>query len=435
MELGLMKKGLLDYTRRRKRSILLLAALGFSTYGAYRVYHLPSLARKRNRIAKLLGGLVAIAEAISDSADTIRVLSNDLKDFLQSESDQIPNSVKQISKIARSNEFSDSVVSLTQALTVGILRGYDSNSRIDQDMGGNANPSFLEKVFDKLSTPAGSGFVSVVVGSFARNLVLAFYQGGQSSTTTFNSISDLDDDLVGSQSNSAQQFVDVVCNDKCKELIGDCVQLFVSTAVAVFLDKTMHINVYDQFFEGLTNPTHEKEVRDVLVSVCNGAIETLVKTSHQVLTSADSKTNSSPASPCLAIADQEEDEIRLNGLPEDEEFNSGLKATKSFDEVENEGWVGKVSSTLAVPSNRRLVLDVTGRVTFETVRSFLEFLLEKIHSGIERCVNVVHEFVVGSGLEVVRYVKAQSSAIATICFSLCLHIFDGAWVLAPALRY
>lgn len=433
MELELLKKGLVDYTWKRRRWVLLLAALGFSSYGAYAVYNLPSIATKRKRIAKLLGGLIAIAEAISDSAETIGFLSNDLKHFLQSESDQIPNSVKQISKIARSNEFSDSVVSLTQALTVGILRGYQSNSRIDQDTGGDANPTFLDTVFEKLSTPAGTGFVSVVVGSFARNLVLAFYQSSQSSNL-LNSSSDLDDDHVGSQSNSTRQLVDVVCNDKCKGLIGDCVQLFVSTAVAVYLDKTMHINVYDEFFAGLTKPTHEKEVRDVLVSLCNGAVETLVKTSHQVLTMSDSNMNPSFASPCLAV--YQGDEAKVNGLSGDEDFNSELEKQKSFDEVqENSGWVGKVSSTLAVPSNRRLVLDVTGRVTFETVRSFLEFLLEKILCGIKRCVNVVSEAVIGSGVEVIRYVKAKSSVIATICFSLCLHIFDGAWVLTPALRY
>ncbi|KAJ6379020.1 hypothetical protein OIU78_029107 [Salix suchowensis] len=428
MDLQLVKKGLLNYTRRKKRWALLLAALGFSTYTAYKVYHFPSLAEKRKRVSKIFGAFVAVVEAISDSAETIGVVSKDFKDFVQSESDQIPNSFKQISKVARSNEFSIALVTLTQALTVGILRGYQANARrIDHDAGsnGNGSPSILDEVFDKLCSSAGSGFVSVVVGSFARNLVLGFCEGG------LNSNSDLNASATGTDGHdSARKLVDVVCGDKCRELIGDCIQLFVSTAVAVYLDKTMHINTYDDFFAGLTNPKHETKVREVLVSVCNNAIEALVKTSHQVLTIDDISKNPSFDSPYLAVDHGESSmEHELRGK---EAFCSDSKARKSFDEVEENGWVNKVSSALAVPSNRRLVLDVTGRVTFETVRSFLEFLLEKLYDGIRRCVYTVHELLVDSGLEVVRYVSAKSSVIATVCISLCLHVLNGDWILVPA---
>ncbi|KAJ6871969.1 hypothetical protein NC651_031148 [Populus alba x Populus x berolinensis] len=175
---------------------------------------------------------------------------------------------KQISKVARSNEFSEGLVALTQAFNVRILRGYQSHAKIHHDVGANGDrnnkgsPSFLNKVFEKPASPTGPGFVSVIVESFARNLVLGLYE--------------------------------------------------------------------------------------------------------------------------------------------------------------------------SVPSNRRLVLEVTGRVTFETVQSFLEFLLGKLYNGMRRCVDFAHEVVVDTDIEVVRYVKAKSSVIATLCISFCLHILDAAWILVPA---
>ncbi|CAN6297637.1 unnamed protein product, partial [Urochloa humidicola] len=156
---------------------------------------------------------------------------------------------------------------------------------------------------------------------------------------------------------------------KCRKAITNWVEVFVGTAVKEFIDKTIHINTYEQIFEGLTNPKHDAKVKELLISVCNGAVETLVKTTHHVMyNSTNDKLDASGTG-------------NGNG-------NAGA----------GEGWVETVSSTLAVPSNRKFVLDVTGRVTFETVRSFLEFVLWKLQDGARNGGDTV----VDSGLRVVR---------------------------------
>lgn len=415
MDVRLVKSGI-DFAGRRKRWILAAAALAFSGYGAYRVYNSPSVARKRRRLLKLVGALVSLAEAVSESTETIALVSKDLKEFLRSDSDEVPNSLKQISKIAKSAEFSESITEVSRALTVGALRGYKSESK-DNVNGNGGVLGFTDHVLDKLFTPAGSGFVSVVVGSLARNLVMAIFMDRRSS---------LQSETEGS---SVPGWLNVLCDDRIKDLVGDCIQQFVSTAVTIFLEKTMDINTYDELFSGMTNPKHEKKVREMLVSVCNGAVETLVKTSHQVLKSSRSNANSYSVSPCLAVEGSKG--LRFTGVDWKQGVLSHKGLRDSYGLPKNSGWVDKVSSTLAVPSNRRLVLDVTGRVTFETVRSLLEYLMEKLHDGVRQSVNAVHDEVVDRGIEVVRYATAKSSIITTLCLSLCLHILDGAAILAP----
>lgn len=199
-----------------------------------------------------------------------------------------------------------------------------------------------------------------------------------------------------------------------------------STAVAAYLEKTMDINTYDEFFTGLTNPKHETQVRETLATICNGAVETFVKTSHQVLTSANSNANSNSA------MDHRVGHHRIKQkLDGEESLPTGFPSDEPDDENQDSGWVNKMYSTLAVPSNRRFVLDMTGRVTFETVRSFLDFLLEKLSDSVRSNLHGAHEEVIDKGFEAYRYVTAKSSTIVTICLSLCLHILNGPWILVP----
>lgn len=423
-----MKRGL-HYTRKKKKWLIILGLVGFSSYGGYKVYHLPSVAKKRRRLLKLLEALFSVAEMVSESSDTISVVCKDFKEFLKSDSDEMPTSLKQLSKIARSDEFSGSLTKVTEAIAIGVLRAYKSENRGEIEEVGK--PGFSDRLMDKLMSSAGTGFVSVVVGSFARNLVMGFYSNGELNQG-LNGDGHNGMLNVNSSSLSMPRWVNVVCDDRCKVLIADCIKTLVSTAVAVYLDKTMNINFYDELFSGLTNPKHQNQVGDILVSLCNGAVETLVKTSHRVLTASKSDSGSSSKSSQSLFDQDEAASSGRNKLQDQEVALSKFQEVSRPINIQKNGWVSSVSSTLAVPSNRKFVLDVTGRVTFETIRSLVEFFFWKISEALKRSFAVIREDVIDRGLEVIRYVGAKSSVILTICLALFLHVLGMGRVLLPA---
>ncbi|CAF2260015.1 BnaA08g25960D [Brassica napus] len=364
------EKGLSNSPHRRKKWILLIAISGVvSGYGAYKVYHLPSVTRKRRRLMKILGAFLSVAELISESAETMTVVSRDMKEFLTSDSDEIPNSFKQIAKIANSKEFADSLSRVSQAVTIGVSRGYKSESCSNVV---DSEPSVVDRVVDKAFSKAGTGFFSVVVGSFAKNLVLGLRSN--------EGVTRGDDDTV------TPRWLSLLCDEKSREVLAECIERFTSTAVGVYLDKTMDINAFDQIFEGMTNPKHQDSVKDVLVSVCNGAIETVVRTSHEVFTTS--------------------------------------KSSAVVEEESNGGWTDAISNTLAVPSNRRFMFDVTGRVTLETTKSIIGFLMLKTLQGFRRSFDVVQGEVTERGRQVVGYVGAKASVIVTVWLALYLHIIN-----------
>ncbi|XP_010503645.1 PREDICTED: protein PHLOEM PROTEIN 2-LIKE A10-like [Camelina sativa] len=360
------KRSYFDFALKNKKWIL----LAVSGYAAFRVYHSPSVTQKRKRISKLFSLLLNLVEAASDSAEAVSVISKDLTEFLRSDSDQIPNSFKQISKIAKSDELNSSLIRFTQAMTVGLIRGID-----DDDGSGSG---FTNRVLDKLFTKSGSGFASAIVGSFARNLVVAFYSSSSS----------------GCGGGSPKLF-DAICSDDGRRLIGDCVQRFVTTAVSVYLDKTSDVNVFDDLFAGLTNPKHEDKVKQTLVTVCNNAVETFVRASRKP--------------------------VQLNRC-QDSSQSLTVGSTK-----QQTTWIDRVSSSLSVPSNRKYVVDLTGRVTFETVRSLLEVLIERANGKVESYVEKVRE----RGNETRRFVRVKTSLLHSLCLSLCLQIVEAPWILTP----
>lgn len=194
-----------------------------------------------------------------------------MKRFLNSDSDNIPNSLKQIAKIATSDEFTSSLSTVTQTVTVGVSRGMSSF----ESTGIGSEPSVVDRVIDKAFSEEGGRFLSAVVGSFAKNLVLGFHSN----------------EVKNDSEETTPQWMRLLCDDKCKELLSDCIERFSSTTVSVYLDKTMDINTYDQIFEGLTNPKHQDSVKDLLVTVSSGALQTIVRTSHDVFTSPSSRSN------------------------------------------------------------------------------------------------------------------------------------------------
>lgn len=413
--------------RRRRSWLLAFAGMAGTGYGFYRLCTSPSVATKKYQLFALLNSLVTISEAASASAQTVSLLSNDVKTFLKSDSDEIPPSLKQLFKLAQCREVNETLTTVSNAMATGVFRG------ISGEEGNSPGPGVAERVMDKFFTAAGTGFVSVVVGNFARNLVVSFFEHDQNLKTL---------NLNSSPRTSGQsRFVDVLCRGEIRVLIAECIKSFVSTAVSVYLDRTMHINVYDEICAALTNPKHEAQMKGILITVFNGAVETFVSTSYDVLTNGSSKGNknschSDGETETRHVSDNYKKDcelsdtlgIEVGGVDleqttlEIRDVNSGVSEAKH-------SWIDKISYTLSIPSNRKLLVEVSGKVTVEASRSFFEFLLYKFSEFFTITLPIACHDALHRLLEIVRYVGAKSIVVATVCLAICFHAFTGVSIM------
>ncbi|CAM0955608.1 unnamed protein product [Alopecurus aequalis] len=355
----------MDALAPTRRLLLPTAAAAIAGYGLYRLY-----LQHRRRVA-----------AVLSLADALSLVGSDLADFLCSDSDEVPQSLLQLSKLAASDQVSSAASTLSESAASGVLRALSSH-RAARDP---SSPPLHDRILDRLLSPAGTGFASDVLGSFARNLVLACR-----------------DPEAKPQARGEPEWLAALCSERGKEAAAELVRVFVSTAVATYLNRTVAVRTSDQALAGITNPKQEAMLKNLLVSVGNGAVETFVRTWRQVAKEASS------------ISQAEVTVVR-------EVRNSGRSCVME-----------RVSSTLAVPNNRRFVLDVTGRVTAETVRSFLEFSTQRVSAGARKSVVVARDELAERGLVAVKYLSAKSMAIFTVCLAMCMHISVGMRFLLPA---
>ncbi|KAL2645395.1 hypothetical protein R1flu_012982 [Riccia fluitans] len=345
----------------------------------------------------------------------------------------------------------------------------------------NKVESLPERLVGKLFSESGKGFASTVVASAARSLVLAVLEAthekqkqdvksqawdwapdfnkekitfGAKGISTGGIILD-SLEKPGSDAPGAslpENLINLAASEKGKALIADCIETFVGTAVSVYLTKTRDVNFYDDMISSVVKPTHKAPVKELLTSVCNGAVQTFVRTSYDVMSAGSSAPSQSVTESSAAEMDSplpniksvfaldkhsyfsdsghpkegddaagkgesvvsgsapcspekaEGESLPLSGLrgvsisfdhtPKVEKVlrleseklqevilvpaNDQERADKKPEGSNSKAWVEGIARTLAVPSNRALVLDVAGTMTQEAVRSAIEVVTEKV---------------------------------------------------------
>lgn len=109
-----------------------------------------------------------MANVVSNTVESIAVVSKHSKDILKSDSDKILNSLKQLSEIARCGNLSESVVTVTQAVTLGVLRVINRKQRVMGMVEFLVLQALHTRLWISFFTRPWTGFASVVVENFAR---------------------------------------------------------------------------------------------------------------------------------------------------------------------------------------------------------------------------------------------------------------------------
>lgn len=557
---------MLTITRRRRNILLACTAVAAGGYVSYRLYS----SRKRLRVYIFFQSLSSILEAVSQGSKSSAAVLNDLHAFLLSDDDEVPQTLKQLLKLAGSHEAQKSVTALSASISRGVLttilsggslavnvkhgndpqasfsgsrvtsprnlaqadeikkviqRGGKSGaiadvqglnedralspqqegnteelwrdgdgvwdncswlaqlspgnvlegvkSQVDSSMAkgvkealkeeigmgdrGRAQPGegsvkekFADKLVDKLFSESGKGFAAAVVASASRSLVGSVLEHLR--TSNLSSQGD-------KRGESLKGLVKFAGSTKGRALVTDCIQTFVGTAVAVYLDKTKDINTFDELVKGLVKPEHRGPITELLTTVCQVSASSFVRASHEVLTTdpssstqhSETKLVTGPLNPeGFALGSFDDTDVFYGHLGNLDTFSTrGYKGNNTGGQRE----VGErldliegMSRVLAIPSNRQLIMDIAGTMTSEGVKSVIDVSLSKVSAAFggkgKQHVLKEHDYEpqkrsgVSDKLQMVgdmtKTAVDKSMVLMTMCFAVCLHsVVGGVRMLQP----
>ncbi len=358
-------------------------------------------------------------------------------------------------------------------------------------IGEGVGNGLVDRLLNKLFSEAGKGFASVVVASATRSLVVSVMEQFNLLRNSTNQSANRDE-----RADVLSFLMDFASSTKNRVLIMDCIQTFVATAVSVYLDRTKDVNIFDDMIAGIVKPEHQGPVTELLTSVCSSSIETLVRTSQEVLAFGGKSTHplnenlanqaQHPASSLIRPLKQEEKILHMSGVfPSALDENSASSSTtgrdpdkatfvhrqgqhlsnnnkplvviptaflndghQKRDEAAFMSGIDALSRVLAVPSNRKLIMEVAGTMTSEGVRSFIEVLIGRFTASFhgkktkeeepmkkeER--EMAKRSVIGDKLQQVgdltKAAVDKSVVAITMCFVICLHsVVGGVRLLQP----
>ena len=306
-----------------------------------------------------MGGVMGWFAAARAGGELAGRLAEDLREFVV-RGGEVPESAKQVLRLASSEE------------VVGLLRGVvaPGDGGGAATGGGTAGPGPIDIIAEKLLTPQGTGFVSTVVGTVAREAIEGYMarvdlqQGGAGGA---------------SGSSAADILLDVAASEHGRDFLLTSMTALVSKSVGVYLDKTIHINPYEQMLESAAKPEHGEALRLTCGHITEVAVRTWVQESRMFgAPPPGQQQQGQPFSGRKGYASSPEAEAYLHAA-------TPGRVAQVDNQVEGRAWPGMALSVARevaeTPELRSLVVGCVGAACSEGMRSLASSVFPPASSG------------------------------------------------------
>ncbi len=234
--------------QRARRRKLVLAGTA-SVAGAvllYKLYHSERIARAWRQYQRLTFAFSSYNQALLAGAEISAAISNDLKSFLQSDSQDLPQSLRQLAHLFQAEETQAAASSIAAATVRGIMSA-------TQNTGASTSGS-IGSVLNALTSEKGHSLVSLAVSVAARTSTQTYCECVERSAAAAK----VSEEATGVLADSlVQQVLRFACTPEGERLCMMGVTNFVTNATSVYCQNLEGVSMWQDLFAAMVKPEHK----------------------------------------------------------------------------------------------------------------------------------------------------------------------------------
>lgn len=365
----------------RGRELLVAASAAVACYAAYRALRARRSAAAYARLKGALRAAWATCAGFGEGARVLAALSLDVARFLESDEEEVPRSLAQACKLARS----EAVQGAVNALAGACLRGALDAGRGGEGEGAAPSQvhSLVDLVLSKVLTERGERFVAAVCGRVARDCAEVWAEqqqgrrqaasGGGGAAADELSLKPLYEALVAWSDRPA-----------ATQMVAACAGEMAKSATEVYMTKASRHSEYADMLDAVSeNPQRREVVVDMVGVACRVAAGAF-REANRPYTPAPMRYAARSRPPSTTESD--EDGSCTSGPPTPDKYDvvtpirPSSRAAATVGTLVSGGGVGggggrmvrelaQLLPLLSKPEHRGLVRDVTCAAAGEVVRS------------------------------------------------------------------
>ncbi|KAL3137942.1 hypothetical protein ABBQ38_005189 [Trebouxia sp. C0009 RCD-2024] len=248
----------------------------------YKLYHSERLARARRQYQRFSEALSSYNQAFLAGADISAAISKDLQSFLQSDSQELPQSLRQLAQLLQAKEIQAATSSIAAATVRGIVSA-------THDAGGSSSTS-IEKLLSALSSQQGHSLVTLAVSVAARTTTQTYCECVERSAAAAK----VSEEATGILADTlVQQVLRFACTKEGERLCMLGVKNFVTNATAVYCQNLEGVSMWQDLFAAMVKPEHKQVAGHITRCFTNELTNTLRRPAPPVSSHADSSSQPS----------------------------------------------------------------------------------------------------------------------------------------------
>lgn len=232
-----------------KQTVATSVGAAGAAYLAWKAYNSSSA----NQLGKLRTTVANYGSALASLSSSAALVASDLHAFLNSDMDELPQSLKQANKLLQSREVQESLTSAAASVARGVSHAMASTS------DPNAQP-LVDKLLEAVLSDRGRTLVGMAVGLATKNATSTLCeflermqrQQGGSSSSAGEGEGDMEGMGPAGVNSTMAAVVNLLASEQGERILSLLITKSIKTAVSTYVDATTGYNYYEDIMASIT---------------------------------------------------------------------------------------------------------------------------------------------------------------------------------------